>query len=34
MVAGADRTRVKTFRRNKALRSWQIMPDRGSIRSH
>ena len=28
MVAGADRTRVKGFRRNKALRSCQITPDR------
>jgi hypothetical protein len=28
MVAGADRTRVKRFRRNKALRSYQVTPDR------
>jgi len=28
MVAGADRTRVKGFRRNEALRSCQITPDR------
>jgi hypothetical protein len=28
MVAGADRTRVKSFRRNKALRYCQITPDR------
>jgi len=27
MVAGADRTRVKGFRRNEALRSCQITPD-------
>jgi hypothetical protein len=28
MVAGADRTQVKGFRRNEALRSCQITPDR------
>jgi hypothetical protein len=28
MVTGADRTRVKSFRRNKALHSCQITPDR------
>jgi hypothetical protein len=27
MVAGADRTRVKGFRRNKALRACQITTD-------